>query len=145
MDIGKDVRFTEKKVDESWKNEVSKEASKLESTKPKSDGQEREEAHEPEEGHEDPRTSPFIALISSLGMQVLIQLGEVEDPGSGVRTQDLMGAQATINLLIMLKQKTKGNLSKQEARILESLLYDLQMKFVEYGRARAAGPEKNKK
>ncbi len=148
MDIGKDVRFTEKKVDESWKNEVSKETSKPEGTKPKSDGQEHEEARDQgtrEEGHEDPRTSPFIALISSLGMQVLIQLGEVEDPGSGVRTQDLMGAQATINLLIMLKQKTKGNLSKQEARILESLLYDLQMKFVECGRARAAGPEKNKK
>ena len=137
MDIGKDVRFTEKKVDESWKNEVSKETSKPESAGPTEETRQEE--------HEDARASPFIALISSLGMQVLIQLGEVEDPGSGVRTQDLMGAQATINLLIMLKQKTKGNLSKQEARILESLLYDLQMKFVEYGRARAAEPKKNKK
>lgn len=135
MDAQRDVRFTEKKIDESWKNEVSREAAKV-----KADPEDQ-----PKSDHESEGASPFIALISSLGMQVLIQLGEVEDPGTGVRSQDLVGAQATINLLIMLKEKTKGNLAKQESRILESLLYDLQMKFVEYGRAQSGRPLKSKK
>lgn len=135
MDTQKDIRFAEKKVDESWKNEVSREPDKL-----KADPDDQ-----PKSEREGDGASPFIALISSLGMQVLIQLGEMEDPGTGVRSQDLVGAQATINLLMMLKEKTKGNLAKQESRILEGLLYDLQMKFVEYGRAQSAKPLKSKK
>ena len=100
---------------------------------------------QPKSEREADGASPFIALISSLGMQVLIQLGEMEDPGTGTRSQDLAGAQATINLLMMLKEKTKGNLTKQESRIMENLLYDLQMKFVEYGRSQSARPLKSKK
>ena len=136
MDAQKDIRFTEKKVDESWKDDISRETKKSKT----------ESSDQPKTEREEDGGSPFIALISSLGMQALIQLGEMEDPGTGVRSQDLAGVQATINLLMMLQEKTKGNLTKQESRVMDSLVYDLQLKFVEYGRAQsAARPLKNRK
>ncbi|MBI4430456.1 MAG: DUF1844 domain-containing protein [Candidatus Omnitrophica bacterium] len=135
MESSKDIRFSDKKVDETWKETVARETGQA-----KSDTGATEE----NQGRSKAQTTPFIVLISSLGMQALIQLGEVEDPATGVRGQDLTGAQATIDLLADLNKKTRGNLSKQEVRMLEGLLYDLQMKFVEYNRAVAEKITRNK-
>ena len=73
----------------------------------------------------------FNAFVLSLGSSVLIHLGEAPDPVSG-KTQepDLTMAQQSIHLLALLQEKTRGNLSDEEARFLDALLYDLRVRYV---------------
>ncbi|HKB75619.1 MAG TPA: DUF1844 domain-containing protein [Myxococcales bacterium] len=73
----------------------------------------------------------FNALVLSLGSSALIHLGEAPDPVSG-KTQepDLPLAQQSIDLLALLQEKTRGNLSDEEARFLDALLYDLRVRYV---------------
>ena len=73
----------------------------------------------------------FNALVLSLASSALIHLGEAPDPVSG-KTQDpdLLLAQESIDLLAILQEKTRGNLSDDEARFLDTLLYDLRVRFV---------------
>jgi uncharacterized protein DUF1844 len=60
----------------------------------------------------------------------LINLGEAPDPGSEERSMDLGQAREAIDLLLLLRDKTNGNRTEQESRLLEEILYDLQMRFV---------------
>ena len=73
----------------------------------------------------------FNALVLSLGSSALIHLGEAPDPVSG-KTQepDLPLAQQSIDLLVLLQEKTRGNLSEDEAHFLDTLLYDLRVRYV---------------
>jgi len=73
----------------------------------------------------------FNALVLSLGSSALIHLGEAPDPVSG-KTQepDLALAQQSIDLLVLLQDKTRGNLSEEEAHFLDTLLYDLRVRYV---------------
>ncbi|HEY7653922.1 MAG TPA: DUF1844 domain-containing protein [Methylomirabilota bacterium] len=64
----------------------------------------------------------------------LINLGAVPDPETDERRLDLGQAQAAIDVLLMLRDKTRGNRSEQESRLLEDVLYDLQMRFVRASR-----------
>jgi Domain of unknown function (DUF1844) len=68
----------------------------------------------------------FLMFASS----ALIHLGEAADPVSGERTIDLEQARNAIDTLLLLREKTHGNLSSEEGRLLEDVLYDLQMRFV---------------
>jgi hypothetical protein len=73
----------------------------------------------------------FSTFVLSLGSSALIHLGEAPDPVSGQKQPaDLPLAQQSIDLLALLQQKTKGNLSDDEARLLDTLLYDLRMRYV---------------
>ena len=72
----------------------------------------------------------FSALIFSLGTQALMQLGEMEDPVSKKKEQNLPQAKQTIDILEILQEKTKGNLTTEEESLLNNLLYDLRMRFV---------------
>jgi hypothetical protein len=77
----------------------------------------------------------FSTFVLSLGTSALFHMGLVEDPGSGERPEpDLPLARQTIDTLAMLELKTRGNLEQGEAHLLESLLYDLRMRFVEASR-----------
>src|SRR5207244_13464269 len=73
----------------------------------------------------------FNALVLSLGSSALIHLGEAPDPVTG-KTQepDLGLAQQSIDLLVLLQEKTRGNLSEEEAHFLDTLLYDLRVRYV---------------
>ena len=73
----------------------------------------------------------FDLLVLSLGNAALIALGLVPEPGTQAIRKDLESAGYNIELLEMLKQKTKGNLSPGESELLSGLIYDLQLKFVE--------------
>jgi hypothetical protein len=73
----------------------------------------------------------FSTFILSLGSSTLIHLGQVEAPGEGGRQRDLPMAKHTIDLLSLLREKTKNNLSQEEDELLESLLYDLRLRYVE--------------
>ena len=72
----------------------------------------------------------FGNFILSLSTSALIQLGEIQDPFTQKVTKNLPLAQQTIDLIGMLKEKTKGNLSPEEGKIMEYVLYDLRMRYV---------------
>ena len=61
----------------------------------------------------------------------MVQLGEAEDPITRKKSVDLQVARNTIDLLGVLKEKTEGNLDEEEARLLESVLYECRTKFIE--------------
>ena len=72
----------------------------------------------------------FSTFILSLASSALVQLGEVPDPASGQTSTNLALARHSIDMLEMLRCKTKGNLDTQEQQMLDSMLYELRMKFV---------------
>lgn len=76
----------------------------------------------------------FSTFVLSLGTSALYQLGEIGDFESGAEgpvTPNLPAARQTIDTLEMLTEKTRGNLTDTEAKLLESILYELHMRFVE--------------
>jgi hypothetical protein len=73
----------------------------------------------------------FIMLASS----ALVNLGEAADPATGERVFDLEQAKEAIDLLGLLRIKTNGNRTDQESHLLEEMLYDLQMRFVNAARS----------
>lgn len=72
----------------------------------------------------------FTNFILSLSTSVLIQLGEIQDPYTQKSAQNLPLAKQTIDLIGMLKEKTKGNLSPEEEKVVDYILYDLRMRYV---------------
>jgi hypothetical protein len=68
----------------------------------------------------------FVMLASS----ALVNLGEAADPASGEQHVDLEQAREVIDILAVLRDKTRGNLTGEESQLLEDILYDLQMRFV---------------
>ena len=73
----------------------------------------------------------FASFIFSLSTSALLHFGEITDPISNKKERNLPLAKQTIDLLGMLKEKTKGNLSKDEDELLDSILFNLRMKYVE--------------
>ena len=77
------------------------------------------------------RTHPlFGGLVESLASQALMFMGAMRDPMTGQAQQDLQQAQAMIEMLGMVEEKTKGNLSKEEADMLKQVLDEVRMHFV---------------
>ncbi len=72
----------------------------------------------------------FVNLIFSLSTSALIQLGEIQDPITRQSAKNLPLAKQTIDLIGMLKEKTKGNLTTEEEKMLENILYDLRIRYV---------------
>jgi hypothetical protein len=72
----------------------------------------------------------FSSFLLSLSSSTLLHLGEIADPQTGGKKKDLALAKQTIDIIALLKEKTKGNLSEEEGKLLEHLLYDLRMRFV---------------
>ncbi|MFN2353258.1 MAG: DUF1844 domain-containing protein [Desulfopila sp.] len=73
----------------------------------------------------------FSAFIMSLNTSVLFHLGVVGDPATGSKAVDLDLARHGIDTLTLIEQKTKGNLSHDEAEMLKNILYDLKIRFVQ--------------
>jgi Domain of unknown function (DUF1844) len=72
----------------------------------------------------------FSTFIVSLSTEVLFHLGEIPDPISGEKKKDLSLAKHAIDTLGMLEEKTRGNLSEEEQKLLEGMLYDLRMAYI---------------
>lgn len=72
----------------------------------------------------------FQTFVLSLNSSVLVQLGIIEDPTTGIKEKNLPLAKQTIDILGMLDEKTKGNLNKDEEMMLKNILYDLRMMYV---------------
>ena len=73
----------------------------------------------------------FSTFVISLSTQALMHLGEIADPLSGKVSKDIPVAKQMIDIIGMLKDKTKGNLNAGEERLTEEILFDLRMKYVE--------------
>ncbi|MBU1043243.1 MAG: DUF1844 domain-containing protein [Candidatus Omnitrophica bacterium] len=124
--------MTEKKVDESWKDKVNVEKTKetMEPLNPSIDSHPEAVEADDDQEHEMPPVD-FNLFISSLGMQALMGLGEIENPISNKKEPSLPQAKYLIDTLDMVKEKTKGNLNEQENSMLEQMLFQLRMKYVE--------------
>ena len=73
----------------------------------------------------------FSTFVISLSTQALMNLGEIANPINGKVETDVTVAKQMIDILGMLKDKTKGNLSAHEDRLIQDILYDLRMRYVE--------------
>ncbi len=74
----------------------------------------------------------FAQFILSLGTTAAVHFGDLPDPATGERGDtDLIAASQMIELLTLLQEKTRGNLDPAEAKLLEDLLFDLRMRFVQ--------------
>jgi hypothetical protein len=122
----------EKKIiiqsDEGWKADAQREKERLQE-KAKEDEQARRAAAMP------PPT--FLTLASDLGFQAMFAMGLAEIEGAGRRI-DLPSARYAIDLLGMLEEKTKGNLTAEEAATLKDLLQNLRLAFTQVARAAVA-------
>ena len=72
----------------------------------------------------------FTHFVLSLSSSALIQLGEIQDPFTQKSAKNLPSAKQTIDLIGMLKEKTKGNLTPEEEKVIDYILYDLRMRYV---------------
>jgi hypothetical protein len=84
-----------------------------------------------ESAHETLPEINFSTFVISLSTQALMHLGEIANPLSGKNEIDVPVAKQMIDILGMLQEKTRGNLDAAEGRLIEDLLFDLRMKYVE--------------
>ncbi len=75
------------------------------------------------------------ALFIMFANSALVGLGAMREPGAEAPRVDLDQARSAIDILLMLRDKTHGNRTEQESRLVEEILYDLQMRFVQAARA----------
>ena len=74
----------------------------------------------------------FTAFVVSLASTAAIHFGDMPDPVSGEQGEpNLQGAAQMIEILSLLEQKTKGNLTAEERQVLEQVLYELRLRFVQ--------------
>ena len=120
----KDRRFFdedgESKEDEKDKEEIQKEDKKKDKAEEKREDSERPPLPEVN----------FNSLIFSLSSSALFHLGEIADPQTGKTMVDLPLAKHSIDTIAMLKDKSKGNLTEEESKFIESILTDLRWRYV---------------
>ena len=72
----------------------------------------------------------FNSLVFSLSSSALLNIGEIADPQTGEKKTDLPLAKHAIDTIAMLKEKTKGNLTEEEQKLMDSVLTDLRWRYV---------------
>ncbi len=81
----------------------------------------------------------FVAFVLSLAHTAAVHFGDVPDPVSGAKIEaHLPAAQQMIDILALMEEKTRGNLTAEERQLLEQVLFELRMRFVEI--QNASGP-----
>ncbi len=85
-------------------------------------------------GNEDPSSGgvDFLGYLASLAFQAMVFLGAMPSPVMHKEEKNIPQAKLLIDTLVVLRDKTKGNLSDQEQRFLDSSIYELQLKYVEH-------------
>ncbi|MCM8783756.1 MAG: DUF1844 domain-containing protein [Candidatus Omnitrophica bacterium] len=102
-----------KKIDSDWKEQVEK------------------EKHQYSEHQNDQSSAAnFNFFITSLAMQAMIAMGEIENPVTNRKEKDLNQAKYLIDILGILKEKTENNLNEEENNLLDNLLYQLRTTFI---------------
>ena len=114
--VFKDSRSSQLSDDEALDQDSQAEANKTDPAK--------------EQAASQPFKIDFSTFIMSLTSSAFYHLGDIADPETGKTETNLPAVQQTIDMLVMLKEKTQGNLSEEEGKLLEQLIYELLMKFV---------------
>ncbi len=131
--------FTEEGESASPETSEKKEDTKSEDSKAEDAKTEEKKASEPSSASESgslggeapPKpTIDFPSYILSYYTQGLVLLGEVPNPYTNKKEEDVEAARHTIDILSMLQEKTEGNLSQAEKELIETVLYELRMKFM---------------
>ncbi len=127
-------RNADKKVDEDWKKRARQEAQGVDAGDGVRGGGAAGAAARPagSESHDETMESlsPFLRLVSQLAVQASVHLGFMENPGTGKKAKDLNAARQALDTLADLREKTKGNLTADEATYLDDVLYSLRMGYV---------------
>ncbi|MFI4856096.1 MAG: DUF1844 domain-containing protein [Phycisphaerales bacterium JB065] len=112
-------------IDSDWKSEAQAEREKLAAA-------EKQAAEKPEgPGEGEMPKADFRGLMGMLATQALMYMGGIADPNTGKPVFDPMYAQHMIDLLGVLEEKTKGNLTEEEAGEIAGVLHELRSRFVE--------------
>ena len=130
MDESKDIRFSQKKVDDAWKDQAGKEKDRLVGSQPRPQAVSQTASSAKSSTHK--TSKAFTQLLTSLGYQALMHLGEFPSPETGAREVQLEAARSVIDLLVDIKEKTEGNLSAEENEMLSALIPELQMKYANH-------------
>ncbi|NLX96934.1 MAG: DUF1844 domain-containing protein [Rhodopirellula sp.] len=114
-------------IDEDWKSQVQREKEEAQKTVAAQEGvaETGEEA-----GQEPEEANPFMSLVHSLAAQCLLALGAIAPPDAKQITVDIEQARYLIDTLMMLREKTKGNLTPEEEGFLTEALAELQRGYV---------------
>ncbi len=125
-------------VDDDWKTEARREKERLaEVGKTKEEQKAREESGQGEAkdtagmGGEQMPPADFQTLVTTMMTQAAFAMGAIPDPSTGKRVAHLDLARHHINMLGVLEEKTKGNLSEDEEKLLSTSLYELRMQYVQ--------------
>jgi hypothetical protein len=73
----------------------------------------------------------FSSLVLTLSSSAWVSMGKIADPITGETKQDIKAAKFSIDILLMLRDKTRGNLNDDEHKLLEALVHDLQANYAE--------------
>ena len=123
-------------ADGSRKEDIPAEEKKVDAVPAPDRSTPRQPQSEPRSPYED--DSPgFETLVSYLSTTAMFQLGLIPGPSGEHIPSDMPNAKRTIDLLEVLQDKTKGNLTGGESQLLEDVLYDLRMSFVEMQKRQA--------
>jgi len=88
--------------------------------------------HEHAEHQHDADSISFAAFVLSLAHTAAVHFGDIPDPVSGQQSEvNLAAAQQMIDILALLEEKTRGNLTAEERQLLDQILYELRLRFVE--------------
>ena len=96
-----------------------------------------------ESAHGDEETGiSFAAFVLSLAHTAAVHFGDIPDPATGTPyPPNLQAAQQMIDILALLEQKTRGNLTAEERQLLEQILYELRLRYIEAARSGAPAPD----
>jgi uncharacterized protein DUF1844 len=94
--------------------------------------------HEHAEHQHDADSISFAAFVLSLAHTAAVHFGDIPDPVSGQKSEvNLPAAQQMIDILALLEEKTRGNLTAEERQLLDQILYELRLRFVEAGKSQS--------
>ncbi|MDX2198948.1 MAG: DUF1844 domain-containing protein [Phycisphaerae bacterium] len=116
-------------VDDDWKAQAQREKEQLS----------EKVDHRPAAGPNDIPPSPFVDLLNLLAMQALVGLGGFASPDGQPIPPDPAAAKHFIDLIHVLDEKTKGNLTADEKKLVDATLYELRMRFVQMATALSGG------
>ncbi len=109
-------------VDSDWKAEARKEKERL--------SQKAQSGDQQQQAGGGQRPADFSTLISTMATQALFALGEIPDPRTGQRMMSLEMARHQIDMLGILEEKTKGNLTEEEQSLLSGTVYELRQRYI---------------
>src|SRR6266850_6656082 len=88
--------------------------------------------HEHEEDHDSADGISFAAFVLSLAHTAAVHFGDIPDPVSGHTAEaNLPAAQQMIDILSLIESKTRGNLTAEERQLIDQILYELRLRFIE--------------